>query len=139
MNELKGSITSLDFGDRRIGVARCDPSRTLVTPVTVVRRTTVARDRRELNAVISAQQPVLILVGLPFNLNGTEGDQAKKVRADVALLLNGRPEPLIFWDERLTTFAAQALDTGRKRVAGQDALAAAILLEDYLQAQSVLK
>ena len=129
---MKGAITALDFGDRRIGVARCDATRTVVTPVTVLERRNREYDRSKLNKLISDQESVLLVVGLPLNLDGAEGPQARKVRADAARLLDGRPEPIIFYDERLTTFQADELKARGDLKSEGDALAAAVLLEDYV-------
>ena len=129
---MKGAITALDFGDRRIGVARCDATRTIVTPVTVFNRRDREYDRLKLNELVSEQDSVLLVVGLPLNLDGTEGPQARKVRKDAARLLDGRPEPVIFYDERLTTFQADELRARGDLKSDGDALAAAVLLEDYM-------
>lgn len=131
--KLKGAIAAVDFGERRIGVARCDPTRTIVTPLTVIERKNHSADRAKLNEVISAQEAVLILVGVPLNPDGTEGPQAKKMKEAAEGLLSGRPEPIVYWDEHLTTFAAEQLRRGHKGGAAEDALAAAVILEDYLR------
>ncbi len=130
---MKGVITALDFGDRRIGVARCDSTRTLVTPVAVLKRSSPEKDRASLNEIITDQDSVMILVGLPLNMNGSEGPQVAKVRKDASLLLDGRPEPIVFYDERLTTFQAERIQESIGAKSGEDALAAAVLLEDYLR------
>ena len=129
---MKGAITALDFGDRRIGVARCDATRTIVTPVTVFWRRDREYDRMKLNELISDQESVLVVVGLPLNGDGTEGRQAGKVREDAGRLLDGRPEPVVFYDERLTTFQADELRASGDLKSEGDAVAAAVLLEDYV-------
>ncbi len=133
---MKGVITALDFGDRRIGVARCDPTRTLVTPVAVLKRSSPEKDRARLSEIIADQESVMILVGLPLNMNGSEGPQVAKVRKDASLLLDGRPEPIVFYDERLTTFQAERIQESSGAKSGEDALAAAVLLDDYLRSRS---
>ena len=132
---MKGVITALDFGDRRIGVARCDSTRTLVTPVAVLKRSSPDKDRARLNEIISEQDSVMILVGLPLNMNGSEGTQVDKVRKDASLLLDGRPEPIVFYDERLTTFQAERIQESSGAKSGEDAVAAAVLLDDYLRSR----
>jgi len=126
---MKGSIAALDVGARRIGVARCDPTRTVVTPVTVLERASPERDKRRLEEIIDREEPVMLVVGLPLLMSGEEGEQAQKVRREAGMLLEGRREPVVFWDERLTTFEADR----RGARAGGDAVAAAIILEDYLR------
>lgn len=132
---MKGAITALDFGDRRIGVARCDPTRTVVTPLTVLVRRSQEYDRLKLGEVISQQESVLLVVGLPLNIDGTEGPQAIKIRAQAELLLEGRPEPVVFYNERLTTFQADELKAHVDAKSEGDALAAAVLLEDYVRSE----
>ncbi len=123
---------ALDFGGRRIGIARCDPTRTLVTPVGVFRRGGGASDRERLGAMLDEQEVELIVVGLPLNMDGSEGPQARIARADAAEFLDGRGERIIFWDERLTTFEAD--ERAARAGKGDDADAAVVLLEDYLRA-----
>ncbi len=132
---MKGAITALDFGDRRIGVARCDATRTVVTPVTVLERRNREYDRSKLGEIICQQDSVLLLIGLPLNMDGAEGPQASKVRTEAALLLHGRPEPVVFYDERLTTFQADQIKAGGNTNSEGDALAAAVLLEDYVRSE----
>ena len=134
---MKGAITALDFGDRRIGVARCDPTRTVVTPLTVLVRRSQEYDRLKLGEVISQQESVLLVVGLPLNMDGTEGPQAIKIRAQAELLLEGRPEPVVFYNERLTTFQADELKAHVDAKSEGDALAAAVLLEDYVRSEDM--
>lgn len=126
-----GAVLALDMGGRRIGIARCDPTRTLVTPLDVFRRTGRPGDLARFGALLDEQDVELIVVGLPLNMDGTEGSQAKLTRADAATFLDGRRERIIFWDERLTTFEADRRQGGPQK--GNDARAAAVLLEDYLR------
>ncbi len=128
-----GAIVALDMGGKRIGIARCDPTRTLVTPVAVFARTGRAGDRARLGELLDEQEAGLIVVGLPLNMDGTEGGQARTARADAQAFLEGRRERIIFWDERLTTFEADRRQGGPQQ--GDDARAAAVLLEDYLRAR----
>ncbi|MDP6350387.1 MAG: RuvX/YqgF family protein, partial [Chloroflexota bacterium] len=73
------------------------------------------------------------VVGLPLNMDGSEGGQAETARADAQAFLEGRRERIIFWDERLTTFEADRRRGGPQK--GDDARAAVVLLEDYLRAR----
>ena len=128
-----GAVLALDMGGRRIGIARCDPTRTLVTPLNVFRRTGRPGDLARFGALLDEQDVELIVVGLPLNMDGTEGPQARTARADAAAFLDGRRERIVFWDERLTTFEADRRLGGPQK--GSDAGAAAVLLEDYLRAR----
>jgi len=128
-----GVILSLDIGERRIGVARCDPLGILVTPLEVMVRSHEKYDFGTMLDLIETEAPSLILIGLPLTLRGEEGHQAARVRADVRVLLNGCETTITFWDERFTTAEAER----RFGVTGKnDSIAAAILLEDYLASRS---
>ena len=133
---MKGAITALDFGDRRIGVARCDATRTVVTPVTVLERRNREYDRSKLGEIICQQDSVLLLIGLPLNMDGSEGPAATKSRqlADELAARTGLVVHLA--DERLTSDAAddalrQSGLTRKARKAHQDAQAAAAILNRF--------
>ncbi len=82
-----------------------------------------------------------MICGLPLNMDGTEGEQARTTRkwamrlAQALRTLSGQPVPIIFWDERLSTFAAQEILAATKQKTAEDAAAAAVLLQGYLDAQ----
>jgi putative Holliday junction resolvase len=137
-----GKLLALDVGLKRIGVAVCDPLQLTVRPLTVVQRRSRNEDFVALAELIRTQEAQAVVCGLPLNMDGSEGDQARITRRWAArlahalqLLLVGRPVPIIFWDERLTTFAAQEYRRATKTRWGEDAVAAAVLLEEYLDAQ----
>lgn len=93
---------------------------------------------RALKALITSFDPSMIVVGLPRNMSGREGSQAKAVRAFAKDLATEIDIPITFWDERLTTFAAeQALIAGGRRREERkkriDAVAAALILQSYLE------
>lgn len=92
-------------------------------------------------ALIEKYAPARVIVGLPTNMSGTEGMQATEVRNFAALLEEQITPPIVFWDERLTTFMAERTLTemgrrGRKRKQQVDALAAAYILQSYLESLS---
>lgn len=130
-------LLGLDIGDRRIGVAVSDPTGLLATPLEVYRRRDIAVDVAHLTAVARQEEAEGLVVGLPVNMNGTEGPQAEKVRA-FARELETSALPILFWDERLSTMEAdrRMQAAGRKRKRGvvqhNDAEAAAVILESYL-------
>jgi putative Holliday junction resolvase len=136
-----GKLMALDVGMSRIGVAVCDPLWLSVRPLTVVQRRSRNEDFAVLARLASTQEVQAVICGLPLNMDGSEGAQAQTVRtwamrlAQALRALLGRPLPVIFWDERLTTFAAQALLAAGSTEAGEDAVAAAILLQGYLDAR----
>ena len=135
-------ILAVDYGEARTGLASCDPGEILVTPITpqieekslnkAVAR--VCEKAREIGAE-------RILLGLPLNMDGTEGPRAKKSRKIQAMLEAGTGLPVVLWDERRTTVSAAAIlagnDTfGKKRKERLDSVSAAVLLESYLSYRS---
>lgn len=140
MNE-SGKLLALDVGLARIGVAVCDPLRLTVRPLTVIERSSRRADFAQLAELVQREGTVAVLCGLPLNMDGSEGAQAQSVRkwalrlAHALRTLVGKPVPIRFWDERLTTFAAREHLTARSDDIADDALAAAVLLQSYLTAQ----
>jgi putative Holliday junction resolvase len=120
-------VLALDYGSARIGCAVSDPSGTLVRPVAVIERA----DVREVLRVAEELGAERVVVGLPLNMDGTEGAQAQATRAFCEQLGAVLSVPVETYDERLTTRMAQA---SRRAGAGaaEDSLAAAHLLEAYL-------
>ena len=134
MNER---IVALDIGDVRIGVAVTDPTRTIASPVEVITRVGWGPDTRAVKAVCDRYETNLVVSGLPLNMDGTEGFQAKKVR-DLCAQLEKAGLTVFFQDERLSTVTAEETllegnvsREGRKGVV--DKVAAAIILEQWLK------
>jgi putative Holliday junction resolvase len=149
----QGKLLALDVGLARIGVAVCDGLQLTVRPLAVIQRRSRNADFAELAQLAERQETQAVICGLPLNMDGSEGPQAQTTRkwamrlAQALRALLGRPLPVIFWDERLTTaaaqewMAAQRSDSARGRAdwtggveAGEDAVAAAVLLQSYLDA-----
>jgi putative Holliday junction resolvase len=129
---------ALDVGGRRIGVAVSDESGAIATPVGYVRRE--GGDRAELRQLSERWRVERLVVGLPTSLSGREGPQAAEVRAYADALAAALDLPLDYYDERLTTAIAERalLATGARRARRReqiDATAAAIILQDYLDAR----
>lgn len=126
----------LDVGDKRIGVAFSDPSGILATPSKVLTRSDDNKDIAILADIVTHNDVGSIIVGLPYNMDGTLGEQAQKVRTFVDKLARQVKVPIIYRDERLTTVQAIQLmaETGksRRRTTTHDAEAAAIILQSYL-------
>jgi putative Holliday junction resolvase len=139
-----GKLLALDVGLARIGVAVCDGLQLTVRPLTVVERRSRNEDFAVLAELTRRENVQAIICGLPLNMDGSEGPQAQTTRKWAARLaqalraLLGRPFPVIFWDERLTTYAAQELMADPTASLGkglrEDAVAAAVLLRGYLDA-----
>ncbi len=124
-------VLALDHGEARCGVAVSDPTGELVTPLPLVERPDTRRGLERVVAVIREYEPDLVLVGLPLTLAGDEGEQAQAARAFAARLADAARVRVELHDERLTTRLAGR--TGGS--ADPDSVAAAHLLESWLQAQ----
>ncbi|MGE0748895.1 MAG: Holliday junction resolvase RuvX [Rhodospirillales bacterium] len=132
-----GRVVGLDVGTKTVGVAVSDPSRRLATPVTTVRRKKFRDDAAALKALFAAREAAAVVVGLPVNMDGSEGPRAQSVRQFAANLLGAVDIDLAFWDERLSTAAVTrgliAADMSRARRAEVvDAEAAAYILQGAL-------
>ncbi|HXF63524.1 MAG TPA: Holliday junction resolvase RuvX [Caldilineaceae bacterium] len=138
--EPVGKLLALDVGQARIGVAVCDPLRLAARPLLVIRRASRREDFDRLASLAREQEAVGVVCGLPLNMDGSEGEQARTTRkwamrlAQALRALLGRPIPIIFWDERLSTFAAQRILAERGLQVEEDAAAAAVILQSFLDA-----
>lgn len=133
----KMAVLGLDLGTKTIGVALSDVTRLVASPMETIRRTKFRADADHLLALISTHRIGGLVLGLPRNLDGTEGPRAQSTRA-FARNINGlSPCPILLWDERLTTAAAERMlldaDQSRKRRAEViDKLAATLILQSAL-------
>jgi putative Holliday junction resolvase len=128
---------ALDLGDRRIGVATSDASGMIARPLLVFRRASRVEDFARVADLVREQQIDAVIVGLPINMDGTEGRQAEWVRNYSAALAGALPVPVHLWDERLTTEEAAEImrAQGKQPTPGWiDAVAAAVILQSYLDA-----
>jgi putative pre-16S rRNA nuclease len=130
-------LLGLDVGDKTIGVALSDETATLASGLHTIRRADLKRDLRELAELARDREVETVVVGLPRSLNGSEGPQARKVLAFVEALKRAVAVPIVTWDERFTTVAAEnALIEGgvsRGRRKGLvDKVAAVLILQNYL-------
>ena len=137
---MSGRILCLDVGDVRIGVAVSDPTGTIATPVEVIRRIGWGPDCRRIRQLCDQYETETVLSGLPLNMDGTEGPQAAKVRQFCAQV-EKQGLHVIFQDERLTTVEAEEalMEDGqdwRERRRSVDKVAAALILQEYLDGQS---
>jgi len=130
---------ALDLGERRIGVAISDPTGMLARPLTIFPRTSRVADFAKVAAIVKEYQVGAVIVGLPLRLNGEEGPNAVWVRDYSAALGAALQIPIHLWDERMTTVEAAALiqEQGRRPdPKALDAVAAAVILQGYLDAHS---
>ena len=124
-------ILAIDHGTARCGCAITDPSGTLVRPLPVIE----PPDPKTVAAVVAEHDAELVIVGLPVGLSGKEGEQAQVARRFAADVAAATPAPVETYDERFTTALAQASQRGGARAA-EDSLAAAHLLESYLDSRA---
>jgi putative Holliday junction resolvase len=130
-------LLGLDVGDRTIGLALSDESATLASGLRTLRRSGLQQDLRELADLARDREVGAVVVGLPRSLDGSEGPQARKVRAFVKALEKAVDVPVTTWDERFTTVAAEhALVEGgvsrARRKELVDKVAAVLILQNYL-------
>jgi len=133
----RGALIGLDLGTKTIGVAASDPDRKLATGVETVRRKSFAADAARLIALAAERKAVGIVLGLPVNMNGSEGPRAQSTRAFARNFAERSGLPIGLWDERLSTAAVErdllAADASRaKRAAVIDQHAAAFILQGAL-------
>ena len=124
-------MLALDYGSARTGVAVSDPTGTLARPVCAVRAVGTEKGLAHLVKVIGEHEPERIVVGLPLTLKGEYGAQAQETQQFVEALRAAVDVPVETYDERFTT--ALAARSGGAGKPGEDARAAAHLLESYLQ------
>lgn len=130
---------ALDLGDRRIGVAVSDSLGIVARPVSVFERSSRKNDWQTIGGLIKDHQAEILVVGLPLNMDGTEGPQAAWVRDYVAALGEHIPVDIVLWDERLTTEEAKDILRAQGKTPSKDwidAVAAAVILQSYLDAQA---
>ncbi len=126
---------AIDYGLKRSGLAVCDADETLASPLVVLTGQGGLIER--IGQVATDQAVDAIVLGLPLNMDGTEGDQAKRVRDFAVQLIKQIELPLFFQDERLSTFDAEkklaALGiTRKKKKKHLDAIAAATILQAFI-------
>lgn len=133
----RGALIALDLGTKTIGVAACDPDRRLATGVETVPRKNFSTDAARLVALAAERKAVGFVLGLPLNMDGSEGPRAQSTRAFARNLAKITDLPIALWDERLSTAAVEreliAADASRrKRAAVIDQHAAAYILQGAL-------
>lgn len=131
-------IMAVDLGDARTGLAVCDRTEFLASPVGVIEERRFEEIVRKVAAAVTEYAVGEVVVGYPLNMNGSEGDRAKKSALFAEQLGNTVPVPVRLWDERSTTVAAHGIlnetnTRGKKRKAVVDEVAATLILESYLR------
>jgi putative Holliday junction resolvase len=133
----RGALIGLDLGSKTIGVAASDPDRRLAAPVETIARKRFSLDARRILELAAERRAVGFVLGLPINMDGTEGPRAQSTRAFARNLAKLTALPIALWDERLSTAAVEraliAADASRaKRKAVIDQHAAAYILQGAL-------
>ena len=133
---------AIDYGTRRVGLAMSDESGQFVSPLDVLFVTSPAEAVDRVVQLVRREEPETIVIGLPINMDGSEGESAKSVRQWAATLQKSVSLPVVFVDERLTSFEAEQMlvqqqRSGRKlsrqdKKKRLDAIAAAVILQGYL-------
>jgi len=140
----RGALLGLDLGSKTIGVASSDPDRKLAAGVETIARKNFTADARRLLALAAERAAVGLVLGLPVNMDGTEGPRAQSTRAFARNLAKLTEMPIALWDERLSTAAVEreliAADVSRaKRAAVINQHAAAYILQGALDRLANLK
>lgn len=149
-----GRILAVDVGLARIGVAVCDSLQLVARPLRVIQRQSRNDDFRVLAALVESEEVAAVVCGLPLHMDGSEGDQSASTRkwagrlAQALRALLGRPVPIHFWDERLSSHLARAWMAAGGELSGErvehrakmggasdDAYAAAVILQSYIDAR----
>jgi putative Holliday junction resolvase len=132
-----GRLLAVDTGAVRVGLAVCDPDRTVASPLETYTRRSAEKDAAFFARLVKEERIVGLVVGLPVHMNGDEGVKAKEARAYGAWLTTVTGLPVAYHDERCTTAAAEDMLwaaglTHKQRKARRDKLAATLILQGYL-------
>jgi putative Holliday junction resolvase len=138
----RARVLGLDLGDKTIGLAVSDRDRRVASPVDTIRRRKFTLDAVELANVCTEREVAALILGLPVNMDGTEGPRCQATRQFARNLVNkaGYTMPIAFWDERLSTAAVERVLIGEADMSRQrrgdvvDKMAAAYILQGALEA-----
>lgn len=138
------TIAGIDLGTKTIGLAISDLGLTLANPRPVIMRRKFGKDAEALLGALGAERVAAVVVGLPVNMDGTEGARAQATRAFVRNMARVSDLPFVYWDERLSTVAAErallSMDVSRgKREERIDSAAAAFILQGALDRLAALR
>ena len=130
-------IMSVDYGDARTGIALCDRLESLAHPVEVIKESYEPKVIDRISELVRIHKPELIVVGYPKNMDSSAGERAQKCAAFAEKITEATGVKTNLWDERLTTVSAHMYLSnnnvrGKKRKNVVDAVAAVIILQDYI-------
>jgi putative Holliday junction resolvase len=138
IKQTKGRVLGVDFGEARTGLAVSDAARLLASGIGNIAGGGLERTADAIVSAVSEQNAVAVVLGLPVNMNGTEGPRAERVRRLAELITERAPDlPVALMDERMTTMAASRFlnetnTRGKKRKGVIDTLSAQIILQNAL-------
>ena len=141
---VEGALMGLDLGEKTIGVAVSDTRQTVATGIKTIKRTKFQQDLTILTQIILGRDIKGLILGLPKNMNGSEGPKCQSTRAFAKNISLTVPLPITFWDERLSTVAAErslieANASRRRRAEVIDYVAASFILQGFLDRVSAIK
>lgn len=131
------SALGLDVGKKRLGVAGCDGTGLIATGLTTIHRTSWAKDLEQLKEIVAERKATILVIGLPYSLNGAIGPQAKEVQKFAVRITHDLQLPVEYVDERMTSVEAEAQLRTQKGFSTRDKgaidrRAAAIILQQWL-------
>jgi putative Holliday junction resolvase len=134
------SALGLDLGSKRIGVAGCDRTGLIATGITTIERTSFERDVEQLRQLVDQRQVQVLVIGLPYSMDGSLGFQARHVQKLATRLAKALKLPIEYVDERLTSFQAEQLLRDENRSPSRhkaliDRKAASLILQQWLDAR----
>lgn len=139
-----GKYLGVDYGDKRTGLAECDPSGFLASGIATVSEGGMRRTAERVAKEAQARGCKRIIIGMPKNMDGTEGERTEVIRAFASLVAELTEIPIDFYDERMTTmeayrFLGETGTFGKKRKAAIDTLSAEIILQNYIDRERNMK
>ena len=143
MDLSHGKYLGVDYGDKRTGIAECDPSGLIATGIFTVSEGGMRKTAIRVAKEAEDRGCKLIVIGLPKNMDGTEGERADVIRAFAAMLPEYTSIPYDFYDERMTTmvayrFLGETGTYGKKRREAVDTLSAQIILQGYIDRERAM-
>lgn len=137
---MRVAALGLDVGGKRIGVAGCDGLGLIATGITTIWRTSFQEDILQLGAIIRDRSVEILVIGLPYKMDGSIGSQAKQVQKFARRVSVSLELPIEYIDERLTSYAAEQMMIEAKISVSQnkatiDRIAAAVILQQWLDAR----
>lgn len=144
MDLSHGKYLGVDYGDKRTGLAECDPSGLIATGICTISEGGMRKTAIRVAKEAADRSCKKIIVGLPKNMDGTEGERAEVIRAFVAILGEYTDIPVDYYDERMTTmvayrFLGETGTYGKKRKDAVDTLSAQIILQNYIDRERAMK